>query len=209
MARYIGPVCRVCRRIGEKVFLKGERCLSPKCGVERRSSTPGPHKAGPRRRKVSERGLQLREKQHARFYYGMMEKQFRKFYALAEEAPGITGDSLKVLLERRLDNVVCRIGFARSHAQARQLVRHGHLSLNGHRMDIPSYLVKEGDVIAWHENRKGPPFKQAAEDVKDKGVPVWLSLDSETMKCSVSRLPAVEDIEDIVDRKAITAFYSR
>src|SRR3990172_7511990 len=113
MARYIGPVCRVCRRLGTKVFLKGDRCLSPKCGVERRSSPPGQTKAGARRRKVSERGLQLREKQHARFYYGMLEKQFRKFYALAEEAPGVTGDSLKVLLERRLDNVVYRTGFAR------------------------------------------------------------------------------------------------
>lgn len=183
--------------------------MAAKCAVERRSAPPGPRPQGARRRKVSERGLQLREKQRARYYYGLMERQFRRFYAQAEEAPGVTGDTLKTLLERRLDNVVFRAGFGRSHAQARQLVRHGHLVVNGQRMNIPSYLVKEGDVITWRENKKGQPFEQAAQDVKEKPVPGWLTLDAENVKCTVSRLPGVEDIEDLVDGKAITAFYSR
>src|ERR671933_669387 len=145
MARYTGPVCRICRRAGMKLFLKGERCFGPKCGVERRAFPPGDH--GQRRRKQSEYGLQLREKQKARSIYGVLEAQFRKHFEEAERRPGVTGENLLRILEMRLDNVVYRLGFADSRPQARQLVRHGHFMLNGTKTDIPSALVKPGDVV--------------------------------------------------------------
>lgn len=210
MGRYTGPVCRLCRRATEKLFLKGEKCMSPKCAIEKRPSLPGMHKAGGRPRKISERGVQLLQKQKARRTYGLMEKQFKKLFVEAEKAPGITGDTLNVLLERRLDNVVLRLGFARSHPQARQIVRHGFLLLNGHRINIPSYLVKEGDAIVWKEGRKKTMlFQQATQDAASKGVPGWLTLDPATLDGRVSRLPTPEEVETKIDGKAIVAYYSR
>ncbi|MFC1962689.1 30S ribosomal protein S4 [Chloroflexota bacterium] len=209
MARYTGAVCRLCRRTGEKLLLKGDRCLTPKCAVERRAAPSRQRQFGARRRRVSERGLQLREKQRARYVYGLLERQFRRLYDEAKRSPGATGDNLKVLLERRLDNVIYRLGFASSHAKARQLVLHGHLSLNGHRMNIPSYMVREGDIITWQENKKGALFEQATQDVTGKDIPGWLSLNSETMESNVSRLPTYEDTLDMIDGKAIVAYYSR
>lgn len=209
MGRYTGAVCRLCRRTGEKLLLKGDRCLTPKCAVEHRAAPSRQRQFGARRRRVSERGLQLREKQRARYVYGLLERQFRRLYDEAKRIPGATGDNLKVLLERRLDNVIYRLGFASSHAKARQLVRHGHLSLNGHRMNIPSYMVREGDIIAWQENKKGVLFEQATQDVTGKEIPGWLSLNSETLESTVSRLPTYEDTLDMINGKAIVAYYSR
>jgi small subunit ribosomal protein S4 len=177
--------------------------------VEHRASPAGQRQFGARRRKVSERRLQLQEKQRARYIYGLLERQFRKVYAEAERVSGATGDNLKLLLERRLDNVVYRLSFARSHAQARQLIRHGHLSLNGHRINIPSYLVREGDVVVWRDGKKGALFEQATQDVEGKAIPDWLTLNREAMAGSVSRLPTPEDLEDMIDGKAIVAYYSR
>src|SRR3972149_12273781 len=153
MARYTGPACRICRRNGEKLFLKGGRCYPPKCAVDKRPNPPG-QAAGRRRRRFSDRALQLREKQKARYSYGTLERQFHKTFILAEKQAGITGENLLVLLERRLDNVVFRLGFADSRPQARQLVRHGHIMLNGRKANIPSALVKEGDTITWREGRR-------------------------------------------------------
>lgn len=210
MGRYTGPVCRLCRRATEKLFLKGEKCMSPKCSIEKRPSLPGMHQTGGRPRKISERGVQLLQKQKARRTYGLMEGQFRKLFDVAEKAPGITGDALNVLLERRLDNVVYRLGFGSSHSQARQIVRHGLLLLNGHRINIPSYLVKEGDAIAWKETRKKTMlFQQATQAAASKSVPGWLTLDPATLESRVSRLPTPEDCETKIDGKAIVAYYSR
>ncbi len=210
MGRYTGPVCRLCRRATEKLFLKGEKCMSPKCTIEKRSSPPGMHKTGGRPRKISERGVQLLQKQKARRTYGLMERQFHNLFDEAEKAPGITGDTLNILLERRLDNVVFRLGFARSRSQARQIVRHGFLLLNGHRINIPSYLVREDDAIAWKEGRKKTLlFQQATQDAASKGVPGWLALDPATMNARVSRMPTPEETETKIDGKAIVAYYSR
>jgi small subunit ribosomal protein S4 len=153
MARYTGAVCRLCRRSGEKLFLKGSRCYTPKCEIDKRNKPPG-QGAGRRRRRISDRGLQLREKQKARYSYGTLERQFRKTFAMAEKQAGITGENLLVLLERRLDNVIYRLGFADSRQQARQLVRHGHITVNGRKTNVPSYLVKEGDTISWREGSR-------------------------------------------------------
>src|SRR3990170_1719288 len=153
MARYTGPVCRLCRRYGDKLYLKGDRCASPKCAFERRPTAPGQQKFG-RRRRVSDRSLQLREKQRARFTYGMMERQFRRYYRDAIRRSGVTGDTMIRLLEQRLDNVVFRLGFADSRSQARQIVRHGHIALNGRVTDIPSCALRIGDEVAWSEKGK-------------------------------------------------------
>ena len=161
MARYFEAVCRLCRYSGEKLMLKGGRCFTPKCGVERRAKTTGRQFS---RRRISERGLQLREKQKARYTYGIMEGQFRRFFVQAEKQAGITAENLLVLMERRLDNIVYRLGFADSRSQARQLVRHGHVLVNGHKVNIPSYLVKEGDTISWRqESTKTDLYKKLAE----------------------------------------------
>jgi small subunit ribosomal protein S4 len=154
MARYTDAVCRLCRRNGEKLFLKGARCLTPKCAVDKRPKAPGQSSSNRRRRRFSDRALQLREKQKARYTYGTLEKQFKKIFNIAEKLPGITDETLLVLLERRLDNVVYRLGFADSRPQARQLVMHGHILLNGKRADIPSAFVKEGDTISWREGSR-------------------------------------------------------
>jgi len=208
MARYSGSVCRLCRRSGEKLMLKGNRCFTPKCAMDRRAKPPG--RQPNRRRRVSDRGLQLREKQKARYTYGIMERQFKRMFELAEKQSGITGDNLLVLLERRLDNVAYRLGFADSRAQARQLVQHGHIILNGHKTDIPSCLVKEGDTIAWREgSTKTEYYKQLHESIKGKMVANWLSLDRENIVGQVLSLPTPEEAEAKFEGKVIIEYYSR
>ncbi|MDD4859287.1 MAG: 30S ribosomal protein S4 [Dehalococcoidales bacterium] len=208
MGRYTGPVCRLCRRSGEKLMLKGARCFTPKCGEDKRPKPPG--MAGGRRRKLSDRGTQLREKQKARYIYGMLEKQFKQSFLKAESQPGVTGDSLLVLLERRLDNIIFRLGFADSRNQARQLVQHGHIILNTRKTDIPSSLVKAGDKISWREgSKKTEYFKTALAGIEAKMTPGWLSLDKANMTGQVLSLPAPADIEALFDVKAIVEYYSR
>jgi small subunit ribosomal protein S4 len=208
MARYTGAVCRLCRRSGEKLLLKGSRCFTPKCAMDKRAKPPGQQSM--RRRRVSDRGLQLREKQKARYTYGTMERQFRRAFALAEKQAGITGENLLVLLERRLDNVVYRLGFADSRSQARQLVRHGHILLNGRKTNIPSCLVKEGDTISWREgSRNNEYYKQLAQDIESKTVLSWLSLDRENLVGQVLSLPTPEEIDARFDGKAVVEYYSR
>lgn len=208
MARYIGAVCRLCRRSGEKLFLKGSRCFTPKCSVEKRAKPPGQQVR--RRQKLSDRGLQLREKQKARYSYGILERQFKKFFAQSEKQAGITGENLLVLLERRLDNVVYRLGFADSRAQARQLVRHGHIMLNGRKTNIPSYLVKENDTISWRkESTETEYYKQVAQNIEAKSVSGWLSLDKQNLVGQVLSLPTPDDIEATFDGKTIVEYYSR
>lgn len=208
MARYVGPVCRLCRRSGEKLFLKGARCFTPKCGEDKRPKPPG--MAGGRRRKLSERGTHLREKQKARYIYGILEKQFKKTFLRAESLPGVTGDSLLVLLERRLDNIVYRLGFADSRKQARQLVQHGHILLNGHKTNIPSCTVKEGDKISWREGSKNTDYyKTAVVSIEAKITPGWLTLDKQNLAGQVLSLPTPADIDALFDVKAIVEYYSR
>jgi small subunit ribosomal protein S4 len=210
MARYTGPVCRLCRRFGDKLMLKGERCATPKCPVEKRSVRPGGRSQTRRRTAISDRGLQLREKQKVRFSYGVLERQFRRFFAEAKKGPSTTGENLLVLLERRLDNVVYRLGFADSRAQARQIVRHGHITVNGQRTDIPSFLVKSGNVIQWREgSTKTEYYKRVAEQIEEKLIPSWLSLDKESMTGKVLNLPGKDDIEAGFNDKAVVEYYSR
>lgn len=204
MARYTASVCKLCRRINEKLMLKGSRCLTPKCAVGRRRKVMG------RRRRVSDRGLQLLEKQKARYTYGLLERQFRQFFDRAEKQAGITGDNLKVLLARRLDNVVQSLGFADSRAQARQLVLHGHILVNGHKVNIASSLVKEGDNIRWRESStKKDYYKQLLESIQAKSVPTWLSLDRETLVAQVVSLPIPDETGAEFGSKAVVEYYSR
>ena len=208
MARYTGPVCRICRRHGLKLFLKGERCFGPKCAIERRNYPPGDH--GQRRRKLSEYANQLKEKQKARYIYGILERQFRKHFEEAERRPGMTGANLLRLLESRLDNAVYRLGFADSRKQARQLVRHGHFSLNGRRTDIPSALVKAGDTVAvMPKSKELEYFKIVQEGLARKGVPDWLELDVAAMSGRVLNLPGRDAIETNVTEQLVVEFYSR
>jgi small subunit ribosomal protein S4 len=208
MARYTGPVCRICRRAGMKLFLKGERCFGPKCGVERRATPPG--MAAQRRRKVSEYGLQLREKQKARSIYGVLEAQFRKHFREAVRRPGMTGENLLRILETRLDNVVYRLGFGDSRAQARQLVRHGHFFLNGRRTDIPSALVKPNDIVEVAPgSRDNEYFKTVRERLAKKTVPRWLDLDLAGMRGRVLSAPGREDIDTSINEQLVVEFYSR
>ncbi len=210
MARYKDAKCRLCRRVGDKLMLKGERCFSAKCAVERRNALPGQRANARRRAKMSDRGLQLREKQKARYTYGILERQFRKTFAEAERITGVTGDNLLTLLERRLDNVVYRLGFASSRNQARQLVLHGHFDLNGRKTDIPSCLVKVGDTVSWRSaSAKSEYYKTMIETIGDRIVPGWLALNEEKMEGQVVSLPLAEDIETKFDGKAIVEFYSR
>jgi small subunit ribosomal protein S4 len=209
MARYTEAVCRLCRRSGEKLLLKGARCFTPKCAVDKRPKPPG-QGSGRRRRRFSDRALQLREKQKARYTYGTLERQFKKTFRLAEKQTGITGENLLVLLERRLDNVVYRLGFADSRPQARQLVRHGHILLNGHKTDIPSALVKEGDTISWREgSQKTEYYKQLAQDIESKTVLNWLSLDRQNLVGQIISLPTPDQIDARFDGKAVIEYYSR
>ncbi|HJX03893.1 MAG TPA: 30S ribosomal protein S4 [Dehalococcoidia bacterium] len=210
MARYIEAKCRLCRRAADKLMLKGERCFTAKCAVERRNAVPGQKANAKRRPKISDRGIQLREKQKARYTYGIFERQFRKGFKLAETTPGITGDNLIVLLERRLDNIVYRLGYASSRAQARQIVLHGHILLNGHRTDIPSCLVKAGDTVSWRANStKNEYFKIMVDGIKDKVIPGWLSLDAEKLGGKVLALPTPADLDVKFDAQAIVEYYSR
>ena len=210
MARYIDAKCRICRRAGDKLMLKGDRCFTSKCAFERRDVPPGYTGVSKRRAKKSDRGIQLQEKQKARYTYGLMERQFRKFFAEAERLPGITGETLLILLERRLDNVVFRFGFASSRAQARQLVCHGHFLLNGRKTDIPSCLVKPGDAIAWREaSTKSEYYKILVQEIEGRTIPGWLALDKQKMAGQIVNLPTAEDIEIKFDEKAIVEYYSR
>lgn len=208
MARYTDAVCRLCRRQGMKLFLKGDKCFTPKCPVERRSYGPGEHTQ--RRRKVSDYGVQLKEKQKIRNIYGVLERQFRKHFEEAERRPGITGENLLQILEMRLDNVVYRFGWAASRAEARQLVRHGHFDLRGRKTDIPSAQVKVGDVVGIHEGSKANEYFQAAiPSMAKKTVPKWLSLDPDAMRGRVLAVPAREEIDTNVSEQLVVEFYSR
>jgi small subunit ribosomal protein S4 len=208
MARYTGPVCRICRRHGLKLFLKGERCFGPKCAVERRPFPPGQH--GQRRRKTSEYGAQLREKQKARSIYGVLERQFRKHFQDAERLPGITGANLLRILETRLDNVVYRLGFADSRKQARQIVRHGHFTLNGRRTDIPSAQIKPNDVVAVHPTSRDTEYFQTVRaTITRKDVPRWLQVEPDTLSGRVLTSPGRDEIEVGVNESLVVEYYSR
>ena len=208
MARYTAAVCRLCRRSAEKLMLKGSRCFTPKCALDRQGRPSGQRRG--RRRRISDRGLQLREKQKARYTYGVLERQFRRIFTQAEKMSGITGENLLVLLERRLDNVVYRLGFADSRAQARQLVQHGHIMLNGRKTDIPSCLVKEGDTISWKErSTKTEYYKQQVQIIESKLVLSWLQVDRQNLVGQVLSLPTPDDIDAKFNGKTIVEFYSR
>jgi small subunit ribosomal protein S4 len=208
MARYTGAVCRLCRREGQKLFLKGERCYTEKCSINRRAYAPGQH--GQERKKLSEHGLQLREKQKARRYYGVLESQFRKYYEMAVKKKGVTGENLLQILESRFDNVIYRLGWGASRVEARQLVRHGHFTINGKKVNIPSYLVKEGDVIAIKEkSRNLPKIKSILEKGEGKVIPKWLDLNSDTLEARVIGLADREDIDIPIEEHLIVEFYSK
>jgi small subunit ribosomal protein S4 len=211
MARYSGPVCKLCRREGEKLFLKGDRCFTAKCAFEKRSYPPGMHGRRARfRRKTTDFGTQLREKQKARRIYGVMERQFRRYFRIAERRKGVTGANLLQALESRLDNVVHRLGFASSRAQARQLVRHGHFDVNGTKTDVPSYLVKPGDQISVRAKSKtNAYFQAAAQEMEHRFVPEWLSVDVNALSARVLALPTREEIEAPLNEQLITEYYSR
>ncbi|QNB47470.1 30S ribosomal protein S4 [Thermanaerosceptrum fracticalcis] len=208
MARYTGPVCRLCRREGLKLYLKGDRCYTDKCAIDRRAYAPGQH--GQSRKKTSEYGLQLREKQKARRIYGVLEKQFRNYFEKADRQGGVTGENLLRLLERRLDNVVFRLGFASSRPEARQLVKHNHFTLNGHKANIPSMLVSVGDVIRVKEKSLDSlKFQEMKELIAHKNPPAWLELDRDQMAGKVVALPTREQIDVPVQEHLIVELYSR
>ena len=208
MARYTGPNCKMCRREGTKLYLKGERCTNGKCAFDHRSTAPGQH--GAARKKVGEYGKQLREKQKARRYYGVLEGQFRHYYELAEKMEGITGATLLILLERRLDNVVYRMGMAASRKEARQLVLHSHFTLNGKKVTIPSILVKVGDVIAVKETSKeSAKIKALAEQMATQVAPKWLDNDAKNLVSKVVALPARDDIDFEFEEQLIVELYSK
>ena len=198
----------MCRRAGEKLFLKGDRCFTPRCAFERRRTPPGDQSR--RRRRPSEYGVHLLEKQKAKYIYGVFESQFRRYMTEAFNSPGVTGMNLLRSLERRLDNVIFSLGFADSRKQARQILNHGHFLVNGTRNDIPSYLVKAGDIIAWKESVKATDFfKERTDGIPKRPVPAWLNLDQTEMSGSVISLPADEDLQQNIDSRLIVEFYSR
>ncbi|NMB34370.1 MAG: 30S ribosomal protein S4 [Clostridium sp.] len=208
MARYTDASCRLCRREGEKLYLKGERCTTNKCSISRRGYAPGQHGQG--RKKLSEYGLQLREKQKARRYYGVLEGQFRGYFDMAVKRKGITGENLLQILELRLDNVVHRMGLATSRSEARQLVRHGHFTVNGKKVDIPSYLVENGDIIAVKEKSKSSPkFKDNKEIAAGRPEVKWIEYDAEGMTGKVIALPSREDIDLPLKESLIVELYSK
>ena len=208
MARYTDEQCRICRREGQKLFLKGSRCYSDKCSISRRNYAPGQH--GQKRAKLSEYGTQLREKQKTKSYYGVGEKQFRGYFEMASNKKGITGENLLQILESRLDNVVYRLGFGASRAQARQLVNHGQFAVNGQRVDIPSYLVKAGDVISVRESKKENGAIKANVEVNSaRPVPAWLELNNETLSGKVVRLASREDVDIPIEEHLIVELYSK
>ncbi len=209
MARYIGPVCRMCRREGMKLFLKGERCYSDKCAIEKRNVPPGQHGRA-RRAKMAGYGVQLREKQKVKRTYGVLESQFRRYFEAADRQKGVTGELLLQMLERRLDNVVYRLGFATSRAQARQLVRHGHFSVNGRKVDIPSYAARSGDTIAVRAtSAQNATIQHAMEEVKGRGIPEWLLFDAAGLSGRISQLPTREQINLPVQEQLIVELYSK
>lgn len=208
MARYTGPVCRLCRRLGDKLYLKGEKCYSPKCSFERRPFAPGQRSA--RRRKVSDRGLQLREKQRARAIYGVLERQFRRYYAEAVRRPGVSGDNLLRLLELRLDNLVFRLGFADSRAQGRQVVLHEHITVNGRKAHTPSHVLKVGDVIGWtSQGQSSKYYEIVKEQLASKSPPSWLSVEEEKMIGRVLMQPEIEEIGAKFSSATVVEYYSR
>lgn len=208
MARYTEAVCRLCRREGQKLFLKGDRCYTDKCAVARRSYAPGQHGQG--RKKLSEYGLQLREKQKARRYYGVLESQFEKYFEMSTRQQGIKGENLLRILESRLDNVVYRSGFAMSRPEARQLVRHGHFTVNGKKVNIPSYLLKAGDVIAVHENSMtSEKMKNVIEANSARPTAAWLEVDREHGQVKVINLPSRDQIDFPVEEHLIVELYSK
>jgi small subunit ribosomal protein S4 len=209
MARYTGPVCRLCRREDMKLFLKGERCYTDKCGYERRSYPPGQHGQS-RRKKRSDYGEQLREKQKVKRLYGIAERQFRGYFFKATRMKGVAGENLIQLLERRLDNVVYRMGFASDHAEARQLVRHGHFSVNGKKVNIPSYLVRPRDVVQVRDASKTiARIGEALAAVDRRGVPQWIELDKDGMRGGIKQLPAREDVTLPIREQLIIELYSK
>ena len=209
MARYIGPVCRLCRREGVKLFLKGERCYTPKCALEKKNYAPGQH-GQQQRRKLSNYGVQLREKQKLRRIYGLNEQQFLNYFTKAASQKGATGENFLVLLERRLDNVIFRLGLASSRSAARQIVRHGHVTVDGQKVDIPSYQVRVGQVVSLKEKSKAKQyFAELAESAKNKTAPKWLEADYEKVGGKVVSLPAREDIDTQVDELLVVEFYSK
>ena len=209
MAKYTGPSCRQCRREGVKMFLKGDRCFTDKCAIVRRSTIPGQHGTA-RRGMMKNYGLQLREKQKAKRYYGVLEKQFRNYYDKANATEGMSGENLLKLIERRLDNVVYRMGFAESRRDARQLVRHGHFTLNGIKANIPSQLVKLGDEIAVKETSKSlPKFKSLIENIDNKKNPQWLDVNKTNLTAKVVALPAREDVDFEIQENLIVELYSK
>ena len=208
MARYRAAVCRQCRREGIKLFLKGSRCFGEKCAIERRNYPPGQH--GLSRTKLTNYGIQLREKQKAKRIYGVLESQFRRYFAMAERERGGTGENLLKLLERRLDNVVYRLGLSTSRPQARQLVRHGHFLVNGKKVDIPSYSVKQGDVITvLGRSQKNVTIEHAIEEVKGRGIPAWLSFDANAITGRIVSMPTREQINLPVQEQLIVELYSK
>ena len=208
MARYTGAVCRLCRREGQKLFLTGERCYSDKCGVERRGHAPGQHGQG--RKKVSEYGLQLRAKQKTKRFYGVLESQFAKYFEMADRKAGMTGENLLRILESRLDNVVYRLGLASSRAEARQLVVHNHYTVNGKKVNVPSYLLKPGEVVAVHDNiRSSDKMKAVIEANSARPIPMWLDLNRDTLEAKVVRLPNRDEIDLDVEEHLIVELYSK
>jgi small subunit ribosomal protein S4 len=209
MARYAGPVCRLCRREGMKLFLKGERCYGEKCAIERRNVPPGQHGKG-RRARLLGYGLQLREKQKVKRMYGVLERQFRRYFEKADRLKGVTGEILLQLLERRLDNVVYRLGFAASRAQGRQLVRHGHFTVNGKRADVPSFSIKPGDLVAVRPSSlKNPSITYAMEEVKGRGIPEWMELNGEQMTGRLAATPTRDQLNLPIQEQLIVELYSK
>jgi small subunit ribosomal protein S4 len=209
MARYTGAVCRLCRREGMKLFLKGERCYTEKCAIEKRNLPPGQH-GKLRKAKLAGYGLQLREKQKVKRIYGVLENQFRRYFEVADRTRGITGETLLQLLERRLDNVIYRLGLATSRSQARQLVRHGHFLINGKKVDIPSYSLKPGDVVSVRgTSAQNATIQHAIEEVKGRGIPEWLTFDAGELTGRVNALPTREQINLPVQEQLIVELYSK
>jgi small subunit ribosomal protein S4 len=215
MSKYLGPVCRICRREGEKLYLKGERCFTPKCAIDRRSFPPGQHgrtgsRGGNRSGRESDYLRQLRAKQRARRVYGVLERQFRRYYEVANQRRGLTGLNLLQLLESRLDNVVYRLGFAANRAQARVMVTHGHFTVNGRRTDVPSMLLKEGDVIAVRDgSRSLTSFKELGDLADARTSPNWLNRDTKQLSGSIQRLPDRAEIDGFLNEQLIVEYYSR
>ena len=212
MARYTGPSCRLCRREGCKLFLKGDKCTSDKCPFSRRQQAPGQHGANVSRRRPKEYSLQLREKQKAKRYYGILEKQFKNYFEKADRQPGQTGENLLTMIERRLDNVVYRMGMASSRKEARQLVLHGHFTVNGRKASAPALLVKKGDVVALKEsksNKESEKIKVLIENINSRPVPAWIVVDAENVTATIDRLPVRADIDFPIEEHLIVELYSK